>query len=553
MCRMRIVSFFKYAMLASVVFFVAGCGTSDSAGSSGASGATVYGIEINAKPLSYSQYKLQPLSDADFNALSKEQKFKVAIKLYGTLYYGAGFKDLNESVNSGSFISKTRRMFDRKSTNAEIAELEDKVYRYEDYGYGSSKLLATMLARLYHVQPGSAYINRWAAYVLTQTILFSPAYELDTVYDVDAVNVYSSLVMNLDQGLSMKWVTFLHMMSDENWRRFRSPEDNGREMMEIFLQDFNDAHVPLAAKALKNLRLDRRSNTLVMSLGVNTEPITNLFPGMEIVDPMDFYSGIVKHPDFLPTVCRRLVDIYFPEFTESRKQEVTNTLVASNPTSWTGLLKQIVYSKVYLLESKKPRSFEESFFPVAKAIGWNPHERSFYYIARNLDNMHQSSMRYKLGRKVEVPLDSQSFAWFHKTIRENIMTNYENNSSFESGDDGWSLKGIFADMPDELFSDTELDDKDEWKINEQKRAEYIVNQLFVPVIGREANSEEMNFLTSIIDRDKYDENTFRNFGWYDLYGNSKPVDDLKERGYFASMVLDYLSRVSDVYEFETVK
>ncbi len=550
---MRMLSLFKYAILASVTFFVAGCGTTDSGSAVTGSSTTVYGIDINAKPLSYSQYGLTPLSDSDFNALSKEQKFKVAVKLYGTLYYGAGFDELNQSVNSGRFISDTRSMFDRESTSDEIAALEESVYRYEDYGYGSSKLLATMLARLYHMQPGTAYINRWAAYVLTQTILFSPAYELDTVYNVDAVNVYSSLVMGLDQGLSLQWVTFLHMMSDENWRRFRSPEDNGREMMEIFLQDFNDAHVPLAAKALKNLRLDRRSNTLVMTLGVNTEPITNLFPGMEIVDPMDFYSGVVKHPNFLPTVCRRLVDIYFPEFTEAKKQDVTNKLVASKPTSWTGLLKQIVYSRVYLLESEKPRSFEESFFPVAKAIDWHPHERSFYYAARNMDNMHQSSMRYKLGRKVEVPLDSQSFAWFHKTIRENVMTNYERNATFESYDDGWSFTGLFADMPDELFSDTELEDKEEWKINEQRRAEYIVNHLFVPVIGREANAEEMEFLTSLIDRDKYDKELFRNFGRYDIYGNSKPEDDLKERGYFANLVLDYLSRVSGVYEFEAVK
>ncbi len=85
------------------------------------------------------------------------------------------------------------------------------------------------------------------------------------------------------------------------------------------------------------------------------------------------------------------------------------------------------------------------------------------------------------------------------------------------------------------------------------RAEYIVERLFVPVVGREPKDEEMEFLTSLIDRDRYDGDRFRNFGWYDLYGNSKPEDDLKERGYFCNIVLDYLSRVSSVYEFEAVK
>ncbi len=549
---MRTLSLFKYLMVASATLFVAGCGSGG--GDSGADGSstTLYGIEIDAKPLSYSQYKLEPLSDSDFNGLSTEQKYSVAVKLYATLFYGTGFDGLNGSIESGRFISQTRQMFDRKTSDSEIVSVEKMVEEY-DYGNGTRKMLAHMYARLYHMKPGSAFMNRWAAYVLTQTILFSPAYELDTVYGVDAENVYTSLVMDFDQGLSLKWSTFLHMMSDENWRRFRSPEDNGREMMEIFLEDFNDAHVPLAAKTLKNLRLDEDSNTLVMNLNVNTEPITNLFPDMEIVDATDFYSAIVKHPDFLPTISSRLVEIYFPNFSEAKKRDIVEKLVASNPTSWVDLLKEIVYSKAYLLESRKPRSFEESFFAVAKAIGWNPHRHSFYNIARNLENMHQASMRYKLGRKVETPLDSQSFAWFHKTIRENVMINSENNSSFKSWDDGWPRDGIFADMPEELFSDTELDDKDEWKVNEQRRAEYIVTHLFVPVAGRSPKSEEMEFLTSLIDRDDYNATSFRNFGGYDLYGNNKPEDDLRERGYFAALVLDYLSRVSSVYEFEEVK
>ncbi|WP_457594970.1 hypothetical protein [Hydrogenimonas sp.] len=550
---MKVVSFFRYAVLALLAFFIAGCGgTSDSSGSESGS-TTLYGVEIMAEPLSYSQYRLTPLSDADFNALTKEQQYKVAVKLYASLYYGAGFDDLNRTIASGRFISQTRAMFDRVSSDQELNELEDTVSKYEDVGYGTNRMIATMLARLYHMEPGTAYLNRWTAYVLTQTILFSPAYELDTVYGTDAINVYTSLVMGFDQGLSLRWTTFLHMMSDENWRRFRSPEDNGREMMEIFLEDFNDAHVPLAAQALKNLELDPDSNTLVMKLNVNTEPITNLFPDMVIVDATDFYSGVVKHPDFLPTVCSRLVDLYFPGFSDAQKGDVVDKLVASNPTSWTDLLKQIVYSRAYLLDSHKPRTFEESFFGVGKAIGWRPHKRSFYYIARNLDNMHQSSMRYKLGRKVEVPLDSQSFAWFHKTIRESMMINYERNASFDSYDDGWPLKEIYGSMPEELFSDTELDDEEEWKVNEQRRAEYIVRTLFVPVAGREPNTEEMAFLTSLIDGDRYDATTFRNYRWYDLYGNRDPEDDLKERGYFARLVLDYLSRVSSVYEFEAVK
>ncbi|MBW2468110.1 MAG: hypothetical protein JRE62_02360, partial [Deltaproteobacteria bacterium] len=58
------------------------------------------------------------------------------------------------------------------------------------------------------------------------------------------------------QDNSIRQIVYDHMVSQENWRRFRSPEDNTREMMEIFLKRFNDAEVPLAAMACKNWSLE---------------------------------------------------------------------------------------------------------------------------------------------------------------------------------------------------------------------------------------------------------------------------------------------------------
>ncbi|WP_456451246.1 hypothetical protein, partial [Hydrogenimonas sp.] len=409
----------------------------------------------------------------------------------------------------------------------------------------------------YEMEPGKAYVNRWAAYVLTQTILFSPAYELDTVYTVDSVDVYGNLVRDFDAGFSMQWSTFTHMMTDENWRRFRSPEDNGREMLEIYTMDFEDEHVPLAGKALQNWRLDRRSNTLVIDLNENTEPITGLFPGRVVFNGTDFYSTLVLQPTFVPTVTRRLVEIYFPDYSEAQKRSVVDKIVSSRPMRFTDILKQIVFSKEYLLHSHKTRSFEESFFQIAKTLKWIPKKRSFYYLAENLDRMHQSTMRYKLGRKTNVPLDSQSFAWYHKTIRENVMLNYDKNTSWENSDDGWPFYEMFAELPSELIGDDELDERgrrqESWYANERVRAAYIVNQLFRPIAGREASPEELNAIVDLIDDEKYRENSFENMKWWDMYGNSSSKYDIEERAYFAQVVLNYLSRLNSVYEFEAVK
>ncbi|RRS31121.1 MAG: hypothetical protein P794_04750 [Epsilonproteobacteria bacterium (ex Lamellibrachia satsuma)] len=527
---------FKFILVASTILFLNNCGGGSSSGGGEPPEETqLYGITIDAKPLDYTQYGLPPLTDSEFNALSLDDQYKVAVKLYATLFYGSSFDELNTSIHSGLFISQTQEKFDQENDPAELASVEDHLLNYK--GWGTGEIMAPMIARLFHLSPGKEYLNRWAAYILTQTILFSPAYELDTVYNTDAVTVYNSLVLDLDDDLSLQWITFKHMITDENWRRFRSPEDNGREMLEIFLMDFNDAHVPLAAKALKNWMLDKESNTLVITLNENTEPITDLFQGTTIINGTDFYSALVLQPEFLTTVSRRLVDIYFPNHTEAEKNNIVAQIVSSNPTSWTGLLKQIIYSKEYLLDSEKTRTFEESFFPIAKTLDWHPHQYSFMNIYRNLDKMHQSTMRYKLGRKTEVPLDSQSFAWFHKTIRENIMINYETNTSFESWDDGWSLTNIYQSLP------AEADTK-------EKVADYIVHTLFIPLIGRDATSAEMQFFQDMIDEDKYNSTTFQNFRWISLIGNDDPQDDLKERGYFAAMVLDYISRLSAIYSFD---
>ena len=503
-----------------------------------------YGIELYADQLDYAQYRLPPLSQEDFDQLSETQKYKVALKLYGTFYYGVSETELSRTVHSGAFIDQTRARFDRPNSEEMLSTLEETVARYRgEYEAGT---IAPMLARLYHMQPGKAYLNRWAAYVLTQTILFSPAYELDTVYTVDAMSVYSSLVRSFDEGQSMPWVTFTHMMTDENWRRFRSPEDNGREMLEIYNMDFDDAHVPLAATALKNWHLDRRSRTLLVSLDDNRKPIRDLFAGKTIKNGTDFYAAIVSNPNFVRTVVTRLVDIYFPAFSSSRKKQTIDQLVASHPRTWVGLLKQIVYSKAYLLDSAKPKSFEEAFYPIAKSLDWHPHYNSFRDLYTNLNRMHQATMRYKLGRKSEVPLDTQSFAWFHKTLRESVMTRYESpeHSDFDSWGAGWPLMELFRD----LGSDLESEDA-----SENDRVAYIVTTLFRTTIGRKPNATELRFFQDLIDADKYNEHNYHNFRWWNMGTNEDHDDDIKERGYLAGVVLDYLSRLSDTYLFDSIK
>lgn len=117
------------------------------------------------------------------------------------------------------------------------------------------------------------FINHWMIYIITQTILFSPAFELSSVSTPDVYRVYNRLYKNQKNEKGMRYTTFTHMQSNENWRRFRSPEDNGREMLEIYLLDDRDESVPIVAQALQNWRLSRQGDTLIVGLNDNTEPL----------------------------------------------------------------------------------------------------------------------------------------------------------------------------------------------------------------------------------------------------------------------------------------
>jgi hypothetical protein len=92
------------------------------------------------------------------------------------------------------------------------------------------------------------------------------------------------------------------MISQENWRRFRSPEDNTREMMEIFLRRFKDEEVPKAALACKNWSLTGQDQgyQFVIDFDENTEPQNTL--DTNVTTSWDFYRAIAEHPDPIHTV-----------------------------------------------------------------------------------------------------------------------------------------------------------------------------------------------------------------------------------------------------------
>ena len=404
-----------------------------------------------------------------------------------------------------------------------------------------------ILTRFYAMKELDSYfLNNWVAYILTQTIMFSPAYELDSTHTPNITRVYNRIVNFLNEEGGMRYITYVHMSSEDNWRRFRSPEDNGREMLEIFTLDMDDTHVPLAGKALQNWKLDRDSDTLVVGLNQNQDPLS-LF-GTTIYNGDDFYRELVKSNLFTVGVTSRLVDFFFPNLTVAKKERVIDSIVSSKPETWQDILLQIIFSEEYLLHSSRAKSAEETFFSLAKKIDYKHNISTFNELKDRLDEMHQASMKYKLGKLERVPLDTLSFATYYKYIRERILGRVSDPNKVNEYDSwsrqGWSMKFITDDGID--YSN--LSNKESLTI--------FIHYLFNSLISRDATASELKiFQTHMLEGESGREDFIDYFDMFKL--NDDPEQQKKKRIEnkirITMLVLEYISRLDALYMHKEVK
>jgi hypothetical protein len=330
------------------------------------------------------------------------------------------------------------------------------------------------------------------------------------------------------------------MMSEDNWRRFRSPEDNGREMLEIYLLDQDDSHFPLAGKALQNWKLNTDSDTLEVSLNENRDPL-NLF-GTIVVNGDDFYRELVKSSLFTKGVTRRLVDFFFPQASINKKVSLTQSIVASHPETWQDILMQIIFSEEYLLHNARAKSAEESFYSLAKKLNYKHHKSTFYYLKDALEDMHQASMKYKLGKLNRVPMDTLSFAYYHKYLREEVLLRNSNPDKINNYS-AWDRKGWSR----------EFISLDNFTFNENMQLATLnsfIHHLFKTIVSREATTAELNLFKSHMTYVEEGETYFHwAFDMFDTYDDTQRQIKEREnrRVNIATLVLDYLSRLETTY------
>jgi len=487
-----------------------------------------------------SDYELTQLSDSKFNRLSMQDKRKVADKLLTSLFFGYPAPILKQKITSRHFLCSIRKGLSVAKNN--MAQVENEIrnearYYREDNNWRPYEVF-DILARFYAMQYLDInYLHNWIAYILTQNIMFSPAYELDSSHYPNVSSVYNWLVMDMNDDVGMRYSTYLHMTSTDNWRRFRSPEDNGREMLEIYTFDFNDADVPKAARALQNWYLDEDHDSLV--IGLNQNPYPQQLFGTTVTTGFDFYRELVKSAGFTHGVVRRLVDFFFTDYDETNKQRVTNIIVSSHPETWQDILLQIVFSEEYLLRSSRVKSAEELFYSLVKKLEYKHYKMTFYRFNEALDEMNQSSMKYKLGKLERTPLDTLSFAHYHKYIREKILMRNVCGTHEETTYEDWNT---FGWRPPLLGNDrfTYIVD------NPGATLDSFISYLFEFMVHRQPTPQETAMFKN---------NMLGSNGDYKWRYNFSVVEGgcYTRRENAAEDILDYISRLSELYMFQEVQ
>lgn len=455
----------------------------------------------------------KPLSQSAFNDLTPEQQYQVANRLSGALYKGVPFSEFFDiGASSQNYQPKKGEGFlikMRKQLKAPLDNRADYNGMIElRHGLNDVRKPAGLpLAQIREYPISRDSFEAWMAYTLANTILFSPAEEIVSATYIDMQRIYSGLIKGMREDVSMRDIIFAHMKSQANWRRFRSPEDNTREMMEIYLGLFDrDKDVPKASLACQNWSLkdgDGNYELEINELTANTEPQYVL--GQWATSCEDFYKVVAEHSLVIPRMVTFIVDNFFPNFSSEKRTSIVKDIVSINPQYFHDIFLAILFSEEFLLHNQKPKSFEETFFNLAERVHW-VNDRRFLNELTNrgsftptLHKMNQPAMSLKLGRFKDQPLDSLSFAFYHTAVREYLLTRLEGR---------WGLWGSEFVREGDFFDD-----------------DAYVDFLFMSVLARKSTPNELITLKAVFVETENQEN----------------------RTDQARIVFDYISRLPELY------
>ncbi len=529
-----------------------------------------------------------PLSQAEYNSLTPEQQYQVASKLYGTLFRGITadkFFDLTNGVTAlqpadTNFLVNTRNKLATNLSLDEVSEYDkaidgldddlsnpdESIARYTfDNGTdleGNQRPRQIPLARIkdYPISR-DLYIN-WMAYFLANTIMYSPAEEMESTDMQDVQRMFRFLSDNINERTSIRQMVGSNMGSLSRWRVSRTPQNHALEAFENYLGLFEDgslteeekiqfpvlASLPTsienAGKACGNLFLTRATDDYL----IGQTDYSNASPKLILEDSFvvncaDVYNVVAGHSLLIPRAVEVIINYFMPgQSLSEARLAVSEAIIAAGPETYEDIITAILFSREYLLNTHRVKSFEENFFSLLDSLKWDVASNvgrvgkgifesmaSDVNSATYLGRMGWKGMSMKIGRLPSVPLDALSFAYYHKAIRDHL---FMQTQSYRGGVNA-AGEGLIFDEDQELLP----------FIEGLKFEEYI-DYLFLNTIRRKATAiEKAGLYTFLVDT--------RDLTNTDVDSGAEVIkSDLYER--LTIDVLDYISRLPELYYFTSV-
>jgi hypothetical protein len=436
------------------------------------------------------------------------------------------------------------------------------------YSFDGDRPRSLPLARI-HEYPISrdAFVD-WMAYFMANTILFSPALEYETTDIVNVQNVVRRLSIGIQNDLTVRQLIAQQLPTLDRWRVSRSPQNHALEAYELYLGLFDteeDSREGGIACGDLYLTDEDQGYLLARTDFPNTTPQFILDDVFEITTCDDFHAVIAGHPLVLPRVTEVIINYLMDGRTITDRLNMIESIVGSGAETFEEIFTAIIFSREYLLNTERPKSFEESLMALLSKVKWDVRHNRREINNRIFDNltsdpndaiylghMGWDSMALKIGRLPFVPMDALSFSNYHKAVREELLREHEAyrgamvtvNMEDANGD----INGVDMVAEGLVFGDDGTGSNVEtlqhiWDLSPQ---EYI-DLLFLTGVSRRATAVEMTDLVSHLQNLNH---LVDNNGNLEVAGgnqlNNSRHDDI------AQEVFDYLSRLPEFYYVKTV-
>jgi len=200
--------------------------------------------------------------------------------------------------------------------------------------------------------------------------MYSPAVEMETADTLDAQNMFSFLSSRIKDKQSVREMIRANLPSLARWRVSRSSENHALEAYELYLGLFETEEDSVKGGiACKDFYLtDEDSGYIISNNGnQNTEPQLILETSF-ITTCSDLYDVIAGHPLVIPRAAEVLVNYIFSGRSREDRVYIINSITRSGAETYEDIFTAMIFSNEYLLNTERPRSFEESLLPLLDAL-----------------------------------------------------------------------------------------------------------------------------------------------------------------------------------------